>query len=344
MSQYLGWCGVVSAATLLVASLVDILGRHRSATFRHASWLAGLVPLLAAPAILARILLAGADPIPTTMTDGPSWTVAAPPSTARLSPLVLVWLAPALVLALRSLVGWILAARVAVRAQPLRSAAWAADAEASARALRLRNAPRLAVSEEVPGPAVAGAIRPVVLLPPGVLGAPPAFRRAILDQELAHVARRDVLVTRAWALARALHWYNPLAWWGARRLDLAAECACDDAVIRRGMPPREYADILVATLRGALPAGGLGAGFGSAPVVERIRALASRRRRDGLAGRERWMLAVAFAATLAPVAVAVALAARTLPRAEVIHLGAETRFTVKSEGEAVRVEGRRTER
>jgi beta-lactamase regulating signal transducer with metallopeptidase domain len=343
MSLYLAWCGAVSAATLLVASLIDILGRHRSASFRHASWLAALVPLVAAPAILARVLHAGAGPIPARMTDGPSWTMAAPPPEARLTPLLLVWLAPAFVLALRSLVGWILAARVAARARPLRSAAWEADAEASARAARLRNAPRLAVSEEVAGPAVVGALRPVVLLPPGVLGAPPAFRRAILDHELAHVARRDVLVTRAWALARALHWYNPLAWWGARRLDLAAECACDDAVIRRGMPPREYAGILVATLRGALPAGA-GAGFGSAPVVERVRALASRRSRQALGGRERWMLAVSLAATLVPVAAGVALAARTLPRAKVISLDAETRFTVESKGEAVRVEGRRAGR
>ncbi|MFN8091107.1 MAG: M56 family metallopeptidase [Vicinamibacteria bacterium] len=344
MSRFLVWCAVVSAATLLVVSLVDILGRHRSAAFRHASWLAGLVPLLAAPAILARVLLAGADPIPPTMMDGPSWAVAAPPSATRLSPLVLVWLAPALVLALRSLVGWFLAARLAARARPLRSAAWGPDAEASARTLRLRSVPRLAVSDEVAGPAVVGALRPVVLLPPDVLGAPPPVRRAILDHELAHVARRDILVTRAWAIARALHWYNPLAWWGARRLFLAAECACDDVVIRRGMPPREYAAILVATLRGGRPAEGLGAGFGSAPVVERVRALASRRNRDGLAGRERRMLAVAFTTTMVPAAVAVALAPRALPRAEVIYLDAETRFTVKSKGDVVTVEGRRTER
>lgn len=334
MSTWMGWSAGVTAVTLLVVAAAEAAARGRSATFRHALWLGSLVPLIAAPVLLALLLLGDSGHTQGTTVASPSWTVAPPPAPAETPVLAVLWLLPATLLALRSVGGWILAGRVAARATRLEDPDWRQAAEDSARALALRRVPTLAVSQEIPGPAVVGGTRPMVLLPPDVLTAPPAHRTAILDHELAHVARRDILVTRAWALLRALHWYNPLVWWAARRLDLAAECACDDAALRRGLSPRDYAAMLVATLRTPTRAGAIGAGFGAAPVVERVRWLASRRAGSAMARAERWLLLAALILALMPSGLGMVLAARSRPQERVILLDAGTRFSAEPRPES----------
>ncbi len=326
MSAYLAWCAGVVAATVATVAVMETVARTRSASFRHALWTAALVPCLAGPVLLA-IVLAAVRAAPPAAVDplAPSWTTA---PTNGLSLLALAWLAPALILVLRSVTGWALAARIAARGRPVASGDWLADARASARALGLRRAPALVVSDEVPGPAVVGALRPVLLVPTAVLGAQHAFRRAVLDHELAHVARRDVLVSRICAVATALNWYNPPVWWAARRMDLAAECACDDAVLRSGMSAREYANVLVSAMGSPTGPAVVGAGFRAAPIVERVRALAVARARQAPVGRERWLLGAALMVALIPLCAGAALASRAHPRERVIRLEAGTRFTV----------------
>ncbi len=189
--------------------------------------------------------------------------------------------------------------------------------------------PTLAVSADVAGPAVVGLHRPTLLLPPDTLSVSPSFRRAILEHEFAHISRRDVLATRLSAIVRALHWYNPVMWWAVRRLDLAAECACDDAVLRAGLSAREYAKVLVhaARPRAAAPVL-LGAGFGTAPIVNRLAALASPlRTREGLRARERSLLCITTVLAFLPLAIGSALAGKGHDGARAMQLGPDATYT-----------------
>ena len=67
-------------------------------------------------------------------------------------------------------------------------------------------------------PAVAGILRPVLLLPRGFsarLGE--AEFESVLMHELAHVRRRDNLTGAAVRLAACLFWFHPLIWWLERK-------------------------------------------------------------------------------------------------------------------------------
>jgi hypothetical protein len=46
-------------------------------------------------------------------------------------------------------------------------------------------------------------------------------------------------------LACAFHWYNPLVWLAAARVRSLQERACDDAVLRSGEVPSDYAQFLL---------------------------------------------------------------------------------------------------
>lgn len=323
MIAYLGASAAVASCAVILVAALDSVARRRSAAFRHGLWAAALGPLVAGPVLLGlRFFRANLDTAAGSATlAGPTWA-AAPDTGASFPWMVLLWAVPAATLILRSAIGWALAARIAGRAAPLRDPLWRADAARAARLLDLQRPPAIAVSSGVAGPAVVGCLRPTLLLPPSAAEAPESYRKAILNHEFAHVARHDVLVTRSAALALALHWYNPLVWWAVRRLALAAECACDDAVLRDGMPRRKYARLLTeAALFPDSSTSLVGAGFGTAPVLARVAAIAAPTlsRRTLVAG-ERWLLAAATLFALLPLGVGWVVSERPAPDEHVMVL------------------------
>jgi beta-lactamase regulating signal transducer with metallopeptidase domain len=96
----------------------------------------------------------------------------------------------------------------------------------------LRRNVRLLVTSDLVGPAVTGILRPAIILPARVaksLGE--AELRWLLCHELAHIRRRDTLTYAVWRLARAIHWFNPLAWLAASSVKTSAESASDERVL-----------------------------------------------------------------------------------------------------------------
>jgi len=67
---------------------------------------------------------------------------------------------------------------------------------------------------------------------------------ALMIHELAHVKRNDPLTFTAISVVRALLWFQPLIWIGAREAAILAEQAADDAVLASGTPPSTYARML----------------------------------------------------------------------------------------------------
>ncbi len=91
-------------------------------------------------------------------------------------------------------------------------------------------------------PVVFGILRPVLLLPNGILEClAPAEMDAIVAHELCHIRRRDNLVTAIHLAVESLFWFHPLVWWvGARLIEkgngLVMKACCRPVAIRRHMP------------------------------------------------------------------------------------------------------------
>ena len=96
------------------------------------------------------------------------------------------------------------------------------------------------------GPAVAGAVRPWMMLPEWVLDLPAEELRMVVAHESEHLRSRDPLLLSAgwWALTLAP--WNPVAWWQLRRLRSAMEVDCDRRVLARLPDPRTYGFSLLA--------------------------------------------------------------------------------------------------
>ena len=63
-------------------------------------------------------------------------------------------------------------------------------------------------------PVVIGYLRPVILVPVGMLaGMPAAQAEAILLHELAHIQRHDYLVNLLQTVVEGFLFYHPAMWW-----------------------------------------------------------------------------------------------------------------------------------
>ena len=96
------------------------------------------------------------------------------------------------------------------------------------RQINVRSPVALCETPLVKSPALFGVFRPRLLLPPGLTQRfSPAELRYVFLHELAHVRRRDVAMNWLLTLLQAVHWFNPLLWFGFARLRADRELACD---------------------------------------------------------------------------------------------------------------------
>ena len=135
------------------------------------------------------------------------------------------------------------------RAAPVEDEAWTSLAKDVAWMLCLKRPVRLRWSEKAAMPMAWGLFRPVVLLPKSAAAWTAERRRVVLLHEMAHIQRWDPLTQALAQVACALHWCNPFVWWGARRLRVERERACDDQVITSGTKASTYASHLLAIAR-----------------------------------------------------------------------------------------------
>lgn len=99
--------------------------------------------------------------------------------------------------------------------------------------LGLRKQPRVVRTSLAMGPAVFGALRPVIVLPDVLLKCMSAEELDhVLLHELSHVKRRDGLVELICTLLAVVYWFHPGVWIARRRLATVRELCCDDSVAR----------------------------------------------------------------------------------------------------------------
>ncbi|TWT32495.1 Regulatory protein BlaR1 [Posidoniimonas corsicana] len=215
------------------------------------------------------------------------------------------WTLGLLIVLLRLLAQVAMVRRLTSRAAPLADGEWNQLCDNLCQRLGLRRAVSLATHTAAPGPIVTGLARPVVVLPADAPTWPAERRRQVLLHELAHVRRHDLLTQLMATAACAVYWFNPLAWWAARRMKRLREIACDDAVVTHGGAAPDYAQTLLEIARGyrCRPTAGAVAMAASPQVEGRIAAiLSSGRSRAALTARAARALAAAAAIGAAVVA------------------------------------------
>jgi beta-lactamase regulating signal transducer with metallopeptidase domain len=173
------------------------------------------------------------------------------------------WLLGSLVLALRFGGGWL-------HLLVLRRAVTQASQELQdhfnrlARRFGLTRDIRLALSSRISTPMVVGWLRPMLLVPVGILtDMDPVGLEALLVHELAHIRRHDYFLNVLQCLVEILLFYHPAVWWISRRVRVERELCCDDVAVAWCADPLLYAETLnrlqeqrSETLSPALAAGG----------------------------------------------------------------------------------------
>ena len=115
--------------------------------------------------------------------------------------------------------------------------------------LGIRRTVRLHVSNEVDTPMTWGLFKPVIVVP--------AYARlwssdqwyAVLYHEMGHISRLDYAWYMLGRCVCAVYWFNPLVWVANKYHEREQEKACDELVLRGGIPAFAYAGYLVQVAR-----------------------------------------------------------------------------------------------
>ncbi len=168
--------------------------------------------------------------------------------------LLMAWLAGAGFMLLRLPIGIARLTRLARESRPVIAGRLAHELERATRDIGLSRPVALLVSASQTIPMTWGAWQPVIVLPDDAENWPADRMRVVLLHELAHVARNDFVWQLMGSVARAVHWINPLAWWGFQMLKTEIEQASDDRVISAGADANTYAfELLQVTARYPVP-------------------------------------------------------------------------------------------
>lgn len=129
---------------------------------------------------------------------------------------------------------------------------------------------RYCESLHLDAPAVAGWLRPVVLLPVSAMtGLTSEQLEAVIAHELAHIQRFDAFVNLFQVAVETLLFYHPAVWWLGKRIRAEREHCCDDAAVALCGNPVTYAHALTRMAE-SKAAPQLAMAANRSPLVERI--------------------------------------------------------------------------
>jgi beta-lactamase regulating signal transducer with metallopeptidase domain len=160
-----------------------------------------------------------------------------------------LWLAGALLIVGRLLIGTASIWWIAHRASRITEAAWLSAAKDIGWQIGLTRRVQMFKTPRITMPVTCGLIRSAILLPADADDWPDERRQVVLAHELAHVRRWDCLTQLLAQTACSIYWFNPLVWLATRQLRIERERACDDQVIYLGTKASEYAGHLLDMAR-----------------------------------------------------------------------------------------------
>ena len=276
------WQGAALAAMACV-----VMALCRSAATRYAAGVATLGLMIAAPVgtfLMLRsqeqastpIISEGVEirPASTASLTGVSLAKSAPNQVESTPPyflwLVELWFAGVVLLSLRSAGGILLVDRLRRKETISVEEGLIEICLSLQRRMGLTRAVRYSESLHLDAPAVAGWIRPVVLLPVSALsGLTAAQLEAVIAHELAHIQRYDAFVNLFQVGVETLLFYHPAVWWLGKRVRVEREHCCDDVAVALCGSPVAYAHALTRMAE-SKTAPQLAMAANRSPLVERI--------------------------------------------------------------------------
>jgi len=310
-----------------VAILGDRLLRHAAASYRHLLWIAALVmsfllPLFPSLSLLRGLSSAAPTPAitiqPLTVVDAPapiSETITTQASSIyHINQIVAVILLALYALflgykAARLFRAWVRTRAFALAAQPLELTDEVQTIVA--RCQKAIGVDKLAFfsSSAVSVPATLGVLRPLVILPEGLLHA--SNRDALtaaIGHELVHVSRRDYLLNLICEFIFLPLSFHPAAVLIKRRITQTRELRCDELVAERLLHPEVYARSLVQLAGSAVSftrrAQTITVGIADADILE-VRIMSLLKRTNLNIGRKKiWLIAAALLLAIPCVAAA----------------------------------------
>ena len=163
-----------------------------------------------------------------------------------------------------------------------------------AMALGIRQTITLLESGLAKVPMVIGHLKPVILVPVGLLTSLSAGEvEAILIHELAHIKRRDYLVNMLQSLMEIVFFFNPAVLWVSKLIKTERENCCDDLALAQNHNKLNYIRALVSCeeYRASVPAYAMGLTGSKGTLLDRVKRMASNRNHS-LNTFEKTMLAV----------------------------------------------------
>lgn len=245
------WEGAILSAVLAV--ILFMLGSARA---RYAAACVAMLAMLGAFGVtLACIAPDTVHGLATTsgVRRFPTWDVRtgvdAPGLTSRLA-IVVPWLAPfwiagVWIFYLRHVMGWISVCRLRRRGVCCAPERWQKELIRLGAELRISRPVLLLESCIVDVPIVLGHLRPLILVPIGILAGMPAEQvEGILLHELAHIRRCDYLMNLLQRFVEGLLFYHPAVWWISRVIRTERENCCDDIAVATSGNAHGYAVML----------------------------------------------------------------------------------------------------
>ncbi len=145
---------------------------------------------------------------------------------------MLAWLGVATGLLVRSLWRHTRFWRQLRRGREINRADLHVDLQELACRMGIRRSIRVIETDALSSPAVCGILRPVIVLPRGLLGSMAKMHLEwILLHELAHIRRHDLAIVWFQWLMAIVHFLNPAVWIANRMVNRLREYACDDLAL-----------------------------------------------------------------------------------------------------------------
>ena len=101
----------------------------------------------------------------------------------------------------------------------------------------------------IKSPMTWGIRRPYILLPERAKTWSQETLDVVLLHELTHIKRQDYLIHVLSWISLSLYWFHPMVWWFKRLQSVEREKACDEQVLKAGLPKATYAEALVKVAR-----------------------------------------------------------------------------------------------
>jgi beta-lactamase regulating signal transducer with metallopeptidase domain len=146
--------------------------------------------------------------------------------------LAIFWIAGIVVFQVRAWGGWLTISRMRKTGICAAPAPWRERLKHLAHQLRVTRPVVLLESSLTDVPVVIGHLKPVILIPVGLLaGLPNDQVETILLHELAHILRYDYVVNLLQTMTESLLFYHPATWWISSVIRGERENCCDDLVV-----------------------------------------------------------------------------------------------------------------